>query len=339
MNHLRPAAVLAGLLLLIGAVGFSGCAKNSPASSPSPAPTSSDSRPTVNVAAIKGPTAVGMADLMSENDAGTTKNNYNFILAETPDEVVGKISSGEVNIASISTNLAATLYQKTNQKVKILAANTKGVLSMLENGGSIHTVADLKGKTIYTFGQGANPEYVLRYVLGQNGLDPDKDVTIQFVADSDTLVAAIAAGTATVAMVPEPAASAAIAKTPGLRVAFSMNSAWDALNNGSGLLMGCVIVRSDYLAANPGAVTDFLSEYEQSINSGLSDVDNTASLCVKYSIIPTEALAKAAIPGCNLTFLTGAGMKQELQGYLQVLYDAAPASVGGKLPDDGFYYS
>ena len=118
-----------------------------------------------------------------------------------------------------------------------------------------------------------------------------------------------------------------------------MTEEWDKIAGGdSTLMMGCVIVRNEFLQANPGAVELFLQEYAASIEKAQSDVEGTATLCEQYGLIPKAALAQKAIPSCGLTFVTGAEMKTGLSGYLQVIFDANPKSVGGALPGDNFYY-
>ena len=291
----------------------------------------------INVAVIKGPTGVGMAELMEKNSEGKALNNYTFTLASGPDEIVPKVATGEVDIAAVPTNLAAVLSKKTEGKVKMLAVNTLGVLHILENGESVSSIADLKGKTIWSTGQGANPEYILRKILTENGLDPDKDVTIEFVGANDELVAALVSGKATIAMVPEPAATTVLSKVEGLRRALDVNAEWDKLGLDCSLMMGCVIVRSEFLENNEAAVKNFLKEYKESIDY-CSDAAAAAQLCEKFEIIPAAAVAEKAIPNCNLTYVDGKDMKDKITGYFQILFDYNPASVGGELPSDSFYY-
>ncbi len=298
----------------------------------------------INLTAIAGPTGVGLVDLLEKNETGTAANNYTLNLVSDPTQAVAAISNKTADIAAVPTNLASTLYKKTGGNVQVLAVNTLGVLYMLENGDSIKSVADLKGKTIYTSGQGANPEYILRYVLEKNGLQPGTDVAIQFVADNDALVAAIATGEAQVAMVPEPKVTAcrsqmkAAGKTPA-NIVLNMTEEWNKVAKGeSTLMMGCVIARKDFVEANPAAVKAFLKEYEESINTVKADVDAAATLCEKFKVIPKAAMAKQAIPNCNLTFVKGKDMQQQLAGYLTVLHGYNPASIGGTLPADEFYY-
>lgn len=291
----------------------------------------------MSVACLKGPTGVGMAQLMDASEQANTANNYTFTVAAAADEISGKIVSGEINIASVPTNLAAKLYQKTEGNITMLAVNTLGVLSILENGDSVSSVADLKGKTIYSTGEGSNPEYILRYILSENGIDPDKDVTIQYLATNDELIAALVSGTAEIAMVPEPAATTVLTKKDTLNRAFAVNDAWEEVSDSS-LMMGCVVTLKSYAEANPDAIAKFLEEYEASIDFAQNNIDEAATMCETYGIIPGAAIAKAAIPNCNLTFVSGKEMKNAIGGYFDVLFQADPTSIGGKLPADDFYY-
>lgn len=323
---------------LLAVVLAAGCASApEDTSSVAGSSTSSEVKTAVRIQTIKGPTGIGMVHLMDAQEKGTAQNDYTFTVASSPDEITAKILNDEVDIAAAPTNLAAVLYNRTEGNVTMLAVNTLGVLHILENGDTIQTAADLKGKTIYTTGQGANPEYVLRHILQKNGIDPDKDVTIEFVQENEELAALMDSGTATVAMVPEPTATTVLTKNASIRRALDMTAEWDKVADGQ-LMMGCVIVRNKFLKDHPDAVKTFLSEYEDSIQAA-SDIDATAALCETTGIIPKAAVAKQAIPGCNLTFVAGETMKTEINGYFSVLFEANPKSLGGKLPDDAFYYT
>ena len=337
------AALLMALLMLAGCSSQGGESSSAGSSAPgtgSSAPASSAEKTKVNVFAIKGPTGVGMVNLMKADEEGSVGNDYSFQIVSAPDEISGKLSSGEADIAALPTNMAATLYGKTEGKLlKMLAVNTLGVLYIMENGDSIQSAADLRGKTIYTTGQGAKPEYVLKYVLEKNGIDPETDVKIEYVSQNEELAALLANGTAQVAMVPEPTVTTILAQKPELRVALNVTEEWDKASGGaSKLMMGCVVVRSAFAAEHPEAVETFLAEYKASVEKAAAELENTAALCESYGIIPKAAVAKQAIPRCNLVYIDGAEMKAQISGYFDVLYAANPKSVGGAVPDEAFYY-
>ena len=293
----------------------------------------------VNVYVLSGPTGIGAMNLWAQADAGETFDRYHFTMPGANDEVVAAISNGTADIACVATNLAATLYNKTDAGVICLAVNTLGVLHLLTNGEALDSIADLAGKTIYLPGQGANPEYILRYVLNGNGLDPDSDVTLSFVGEGSELMTVWQNEPTAVILAPQPVATSILMKYENAAEAFDMTQEWDKVSGGdSTLMMGCVIVRKDFCAQYPRTVKDFMEAYAASIALAQTDVTGTAALCERYGLIPKAALAEKAIPYCGLAYVDGDEMKAQLSGYLQVMFDADPKSVGGKLPGDDFYY-
>ena len=332
-------AIVSLLLALTLALSLTACGGQANSEPEQPETQEELTAAEINLYVLSGPTGIGAMNLWAASDAGETKNTYHITMPGANDEVVAALSKGDADIAAVATNLAATLYNKTDGGVTVLAVNTLGVLSLLSNGQEAATVSELKGKTIYAPGQGANPEYILRYVLTGNGLDPDKDVTLQFVGEGSELLTVWQSDPEAVILAPQPVATSILMQNENAKTLFDMTEEWDKIAGGdSTLMMGCVIVRNEFLQANPGAVELFLQEYAASIEKAQSDVEGTAALCEQYGLIPKAALAQKAIPSCGLTFVTGAEMKTGLSGYLQVMFDANPKSVGGALPGDNFYY-
>lgn len=332
-------AIVSLLLALTLALSLTACGGQANSEPEQPETQEELTAAEINLYVLSGPTGIGAMNLWAASDAGETKNTYHITMPGANDEVVAALSKGDADIAAVATNLAATLYNKTDGGVTVLAVNTLGVLSLLSNGQEAATVSDLKGKTIYAPGQGANPEYILRYVLSGNGLDPDKDVTLRFVGEGSELLTVWQSDPEAVILAPQPVATSILMQNENAKTLFDMTEEWDKIAGGdSTLMMGCVIVRNEFLQANPGAVELFLQEYAASIEKAQSDVEGTAALCQQYGLIPKAALAQKAIPSCGLTFVTGAEMKTGLSGYLQVMFDANPKSVGGALPGDNFYY-
>ena len=332
-------AIVSLLLALTLALSLTACGGQANSEPEQPETQEEQTAAEINLYVLSGPTGIGAMNLWAASDAGETKNTYHITMPGANDEVVAALSKGDADIAAVATNLAATLYNKTDGGVTVLAVNTLGVLSLLSNGQEAATVSDLKGKTIYAPGQGANPEYILRYVLTGNGLDPDKDVTLRFVGEGSELLTVWQSDPEAVILAPQPVATSILMQNENAKTLFDMTEEWDKIAGGdSTLMMGCVIVRNEFLQANPGAVELFLQEYAASIEKAQSDVEGTAALCEQYGLIPKAALAQKAIPSCGLTFVTGAEMKTGLSGYLQVMFDANPKSVGGALPGDNFYY-
>lgn len=292
--------------------------------------------PAANVAALKGPTAMGMVKLMSEHEG-----DYNFTIAAAIDEITPKLVKGELDIVAVPANLASVLYNNTQGKVKVLAVNTLGVLYIVENGDTVKSVEDLRGRTIFASGKGATPEYALNYLLSANGIDPEKDVALEYKSEHSECLAALLANEGSVAMLPQPFVTTAQLKQPEVKVVLDMNEEWAKLQEGSetpsALITGVLVGRTEFIDQNQQAVSDFLDAYAQSVAFANENVEETAALIGQYDIIP-EAVAKAALPYCSITYIDGEDMQNRLSGYLQVLFDQNPASVGGALPDDAFYY-
>ena len=335
---------LAACMALVMCLSLAACGGDQEEETPAEDPV------TVRVAALKGPTAMGMVKLMSDSDAAaesgeeTTGNTYDFTLAASADEVSPKLMQGELDIACVPANLASVLYNRTDGGIVTLAVNTLGVLYIVENGNSVQSMADLAGRTIAASGKGSTPEYALRYLLSENGIDPDTGVTIDWKSEHSECVAALASGAATIAMLPQPFVTVAQTQLPDLRVALDLTEEWDALDNGSALLTGVVVARADFVEEHPAAVEEFLTSYAESVEWVNANTAEAAELIGGYDIVDA-AVAEKALPYCNIVCITGSEMKDMLSGYLQVLFDAAPASVGqdaetgeGGLPGDDFYY-
>ena len=296
----------------------------------------------VNVMALKGPTAMGMVKLMDDADSGNVDTeNYSFEIAASADEVTPKLIQGETDIAAVPANLASVLYNKTEGQIQVLAVNTLGVLYIVENGDSIHSVSDLAGRTIYASGKGSTPEYALNFILEKNGLTPGTDVTIEWKSEHSECVSALAQDPEGIAMLPQPFVTTAQAKNPNLKVALDLTEEWDKVMENeetkSSLLTGVVVVRKEFAEENPEAVEDFMDRYADSVKYVNDNVEEAAKLVGNYDIV-TEDVAVKGIPECNIVCITGEDMKEQLSGYLAVLKDANPESIGGELPGDDFYY-
>lgn len=286
---------------------------------------------TINIGALKGPTAMGMAQLLDDEA-------YDISIVASPDEMVPMIVQGQVDIAAIPANLSSVLYQKTEKQIKVLAANTLGVLYLVENGETIQSIEDVKGKTIYASGKGATPEYALESVLTAHGIEPGVDVTVEFKSEHAEVVAALAADQTAVGLLPQPFVTTALMKNENLRVALDLNELWESgMTDGSRLVTGVVVVRNEFLENHPEEVEAFMAAYEQSVAFVNSDVEAAAEIIGAHDIVTAE-VAKQAIPECSIVFITGEELGTMLSGYLNILFEQNPQTVGGAVPDDGFYY-
>ena len=345
--------VLSAVLALAMAASLAACggaaavSSTEPASEPAATEAPAESTETaaetagIRIAGLKGPTTMGLVNLIAQAEAGQTAQDYAFTMYGAADELVPLLVKGELDAAAIPANLAATLYQKTGGALEVACINTLGVLYVVELGNNIQSVEDLKGATIVTTGKGTTPEYVLRYVLSQNGIDPDKDVTIEYLSEATEVAARLTTPTTEsstiVAMLPQPFVTSVVAQSEGgVRVALDMNEEWQKVA-GSRLVTGVTVVRKEFAEANPDVMAQLMTDYAASVESVTTDLSGTAALCEQYGVVAKAALAEKALPSCNIVFETGDEMKTDLTAYLQVLYDADPASVGGALPGEDFY--
>lgn len=317
---------------------------SSPVSSKAPGSSSVGSssvladKTTVRIAALKGPTGLSLVKLMSDNEEGLAAEHYEFSLATSPDQIVAKISSGDVDIAAAPANLAAVLYNKTNGKVQMAAVTTLGVLHVLTNGEVVESIKDLKGKTIYSSGQGATPEYVLNYILKQNGLEAGKDVKVVYKAEHAELATEMISGKVKIAVLPEPFVTQVMMKNKDVKAPLDLTEEWEkAAGKDSVLTMGCLIVKKDFAQNHKEALNTFLKEFKASAEYTNSSAADAAKLSEKYEVMP-QAVAAKAIPNCNIVSMDSDEMKAKIPDFLKVLYTANPKSVGGKLPGDDFYY-
>ena len=288
----------------------------------------------VNVMVLNGTTGFGMANLMDACDKGESAQNYNFSVETDASNIVAALANGSVDIAALPTNAAATVYNKTQGKVQVLALNTLGVLYLVTDGSvTVESVADLAGQTVYAPAQ--NPSFIFQHIVEANGLtDVTIDNTYAQPADLNT---AVAAGEVSIAVLPEPMVTVAKSKNPDLVVALDLTAEWDKIAPAGSLVQGCVVVRKAFVEENPDAVKTFLTEYGASIEALTTDIEGTAAKIEAQGIFAKAAVAAKAIPNCNVCFITGEEMKAALGEFLTVMHGVAPASVGGNIPGDDFY--
>lgn len=369
-------AFASGLATIAIGLGITGCSSNTDGGSNAGSGMNSSSEgaepTTVRIGALKGPTGMGLVGLMdaagmfaagdaaatddgSSGDAvatdtpvganpagiGALENDYEFTLAGSADELAPQLIQGDLDVLCVPANLAATLYQKTEGAVTVLCVNTLGVLDIVEAGETIHDITDLAGRTIYSAGRGSTPQYALEYLLRENGIDPETDVTIQWASEHAECLAALQADPSIVCMLPQPFATSALAKVEGARIALDLTEVWDetvAANGGnSQLITGVAVARSAFASEHPAAVEELLDAYAASVDF-VNDDPSAAAQLIEAADIVTAQVAERAIPYCNIVCMTGAKMAGALTGYLQTLYDADPASVGGAMPGDDFCY-
>ena len=289
----------------------------------------------LEVAALNGPTGIGMVQMLEEME-GVENPKYNIALYQSPDEIVGKVVSGELDIACVPSNLGAVLYNKTEGGIKLLGMSTLGVLYIVENGQTVQNIEDLKGKTILSSGKDSTPEFVLNYILNEAGLVPGEDVTVEFMGNHSDIASKLMAEEGTIALLPEPFVTTVLAKDENIRMAIDVNEAWNNLNQ-MDLPMGIIVANTNVVKDNAKGIEAFLKDYEASVKFVDDNLEDAAVLVEKFGIVPNAALAKVAIPKCNIVYRDSSDSKDSLNKFYEILEQANPKAVGGKLPDEAFY--
>ena len=304
----------------------------------SPTPTV-DADLGIKVTVLSGTTGMGMAKLISDKKNGDAALNYSFSIVSDATQIAPAIISGATDIAAVPTNLASTLYKKTNGGIYVLALNTLGVLYLLENGNTVQSINDLKGKTVYVPGAGTNPEYILKYIIEANGMKVGTDVIFDYTYSSpDTLATAVAGGLASIALLPEPKVTAVKNQNSEIRTALDLTEEWEKKAGKGTLVQGCIIVRKAFADAHTNEIAKFLEEYKASVNYVNESTAEAANLIAEAGIIPKAPLALKAIPNCNIKYVDGVEMKASLSEFYKILHGVEPSSIGGEIPNDGLYY-
>lgn len=331
-NFFRKMAVGICTIFVAGLLG--GCVGN-----PNQASGTAAQGDSMRIGALKGPTSMGLLFLQEKAAQGETALDYEFTMETAADELLVKIVKDELDVALVPANVAALLYQKTQGAVEVIDINTQGVLYLVSGDQSITDVSSLKGKTILLTGKGTTPDYVLRYLLAQNGIG-ESDVTMEYKSEATEVAALLAENPDQIGLLPQPFATAACMQNDKLTALVDLNQEWDRVqgNEKSSLVTGVTVVRKAYLEEHEQAVQSFMKEHKDSAEAIGNDIEKGALLVVNAGIVAKEAIALKAIPLCNITYIDGEEMQSALGGYLKVLFEQNPESVGGSLPGEDFYY-
>lgn len=325
----RMAWLLAGLLFL-GAL--TGCGNNKEDGAPS-------TRTEIRIGSLKGPTSMGLVWLMDRQEQGLAQNEYTFTMEATADMLLPQVISGELDMVLVPANVASVLYHKTEGGVSVIDINTLGVLYLVSADQSISRMEDLKGRTIYLTGMGTTPDFVLQYLLAENGIALS-DVTLEYKAEAAEAAAYLAENPEAVGLLPQPYVTALSIQNPDIVTVLDMTAEWENVQGESGGMpvTGVTVVRNEFLTAHPDAVAAFLEEHRESADYANENVSEAAALVERFGIVEKAAVAEKALPYCNIICLTGAEMQAALSGYLSVLSGFDASFIGGGVPEDAFYY-
>ncbi len=320
-------------------LGLAGCG-DKPESGNAAAQGSTEAT-TVNVGLIMGPPSMGLGWFIHEAEEGNTYNSYNFQVAGVDYSAVSaSLNQGDYDIATVPSNVAAILYNNPDMKeqIKVISIGNLGLLYVLTTDESVNTMDDLKGRTVYSIGEGGPPEYTFEYLLEQ--YDLSDDVNFSFRATPFEVLNLLQEEENSIALLPQPFVEVAKMLVPGLRVAIDVTDAWNSVNSDSGVqsVTTVTVVRTEFLEEHEQAVKEYLELAKQSTDYCLNNLDEAAQWTEDYETFLNPDIAKTAIPECSIVTLTGQEMKDILSGFLQIIYDSNPDAVGGKMPDDEFYY-
>lgn len=333
--------------LMLSALMLASCAPKQDVSSQTqssvPQSTSQETvqtpKTTFKIASLKGPTTMGVVKMMEDAEKGEARHNYEFNMYGAADEITPQLVKGDIDVAIVPANLASVLYNQTQGEIVTAGINNLGVLYMISSSDEVKTIADLKGKTIYTTGKGTTPEYILNYILDKNGLVVGTDVNVEYKSEATEVASMLnVSGENSIAMLPQPYVTTYLMQNEGFKVVLDMNKEWEAVSPDSAIVTGVLVARKAFIDENKAAFDEFLQDYEKSCAYTNENIEAASQLVVKYEIVPKAPIAQKAIPMCNIAYIGGDEMKSMINGYLEVLFNQNPKSVGGKLPDDAFYY-
>lgn len=331
------------LMAIILVIALSGCskyiAKQEPAKNNQPQQVDEEPKEPVNVtiAGLKGPTSIGMIKMIDEKALNSSDYTVEYVAESAPDSLTAKIINGEVQISSVPINLASVLYNKTGGNIQLMAVNTIGNLYIVGTD-EVTSILDLEGKTLGMSGKGSTPDYAINYILKQNALEGK--VELDYAADHATMAQSVIAEDTKVALLPQPFVTQTMIKNSNIKMLIDLNEAWKkASSNASQLYTGCIVANKDFAENNKEFIAEFLKQYEVSVNWVNENPKDASLLVEKNEIMPSAALVEKAIPFCGITFLHAQEEKTGLNNYYKILFDSNPASIGGKLPDDAFYFA
>ncbi|WZL73456.1 ABC transporter substrate-binding protein [Clostridiaceae bacterium 35-E11] len=337
-------SVLMALVLIMSVVGCTAQQEETSDNVQQQTPTeesqeeASEEQIIAKISGLKGPTSIGMIKMFEEKPSLGENIASTYQVAESPDILVARLLSKEVDFAALPTNVAAKLYNK-GAGYNLAAVNIWGVLYVMTQEDNIKDWKDLKGKTINAVAKGSTPDVVFRYLLEKNGLDPEKDVTLDYTLGHVELAQSMSAGKINMGVLPEPFVTNVGMKNEKAQIALNLQDEWKkALGTETSYPQTCIVVREEFAQAHPEAVARFLEELKKSIDWVNANAVEAGVLVEKHEIGMTAKMAEAAIPRCNLRFEDAQKAKEVVDEYLNVLFDYSPKDVGGKLPDENFYY-
>ena len=295
----------------------------------------------VHVGLLNGPTCVPAAYLM-ENEKSISGAELTYEKFADPQALLPKMIKKEIDIGFMPANVAAKVYNSGNKSIICCAVVGLGNLALITTDENIHRFTDLKLKTVNVAGQGATPEYMFRYLIKENGMTSSgdlPDVILDFSIPTAQIAAQLISGKIQYAVVPEPFATIAKSKSDKVRTALDFQQEYLELTGEKNIYpLSVMVVRADFAKENPQLLQDFLAKYDLAVNWTISNPAASGNLTQKHNLGLAADIVEKAIPLSNYTFIPAASTKKDLEKLLNLFLDNDKSSIGGKLPEEGFYY-
>lgn len=286
---------------------------------------------------IKGSSGVGIIRLFEEPpEISGFDVKVEAALAQ-PDLVAGKFLSGEAQAGILPPNMAAKIAS-SGKDIRAAAIIGAGMLSLLTSDPDVRRVEDLRGKTVEVAGQGVTPDYVLRRILLARGLAPDRDVRFGYALAPPEIAQSLIAGRVSLALLPEPFATMARRGKPDLRSVADIQDEWVKAGGNGNYPMTLFVLDGAFASVNPGAARELLAAVKNSVDWVKANPAEAGSLAEKHGLGLKAEVTAAAIPKTNYVFIPAAEGRPSLEALFSVFLENAPASIGGALPQDAFYF-
>ncbi|MBO4768648.1 MAG: ABC transporter substrate-binding protein, partial [Bacteroidales bacterium] len=241
-----------------------------------------------------------------------------------------------VDIAILPTTMAALLYGK-GVDYRMAAVPIWGTLYLCGTDTTIRSIADLRGRKVYLMAKGMTPDVMFRHLLLANGLEPFRDVDLDYRFPTHIdLANATMAGRADMSVITEPYLSQALNANPSLHVLLDLNEEWAKVDSAP-VTETALVVRGAFAEEHPEAVEAFVDALRRSAEWVNANPGEAAALSVRYGINPDSAAVAGSIPRTNLRVEAASSVKEAIIDYLRVFYEMEPEIIGGSMPDEKFF--
>ncbi|HYX08798.1 MAG TPA: ABC transporter substrate-binding protein [Bacteroidales bacterium] len=293
---------------------------------------------TITIVTLRGPSAISMIKMI-DSPKMDKHIELQFIIKDDPNQVKPYLVRGEADFAVLPSTMAAVLYNQ-GLPYQLTSIPLWGTLHLFGSDTTIHSWQDLKGTRVYSMARGMTPDIVFRYLLNAHGLQPDKDVTLDYSFPTHRdLANAVAAGRASLGVISEPLVSMVISRNPKVHEIFDLDKEWNkATHDSIPFAQTALIVNKKFAESNPDKVMAFLDFYKEACQWINTHPAKGSKLIVTSRILPDTLVARKSIPGCNIRFANAWPVRNQINDYFNVFYTFNPDMLGGKLPDEEFYY-